>query len=90
MRPVSVWGGDRAELSPLRGVANRTISRWPAPCSEPRRKSNLELMAASPRQAVKSLLANERDAHRRQRELVRASLMLCPGKSNAQAAATQR
>jgi hypothetical protein len=47
-------------------------------------------MAASPRQAVKSLLANERDAHRRQRELVRASLMLCPGKSNAQAAATQR
>jgi hypothetical protein len=47
-------------------------------------------MAASPRQAVKALLANERDAHRRQRELVRASLMLCPGKSNAQAAATQR
>ena len=30
--------------------------------------------------AVQSLLATERDAHRRQRELVRASLMLCPGK----------
>lgn len=30
--------------------------------------------------AVHSLLARERDAHRRQRELVRASLMLCPGK----------
>jgi len=29
--------------------------------------------------AVQSLLATERDAHRRQRELVRASLMLCPG-----------
>ena len=33
--------------------------------------------------AVRSLLATERDAHRRQRELVRASLMLCPGKSPA-------
>ena len=31
--------------------------------------------------AVQSLLATERDAHRRQRELVRASLFLCPGKS---------
>ena len=31
--------------------------------------------------AVQSLLATERDAHRRQRELVRASLVLCPGKS---------
>jgi hypothetical protein len=30
--------------------------------------------------AVQSVLASERDAHRRQRELVRASLMLCPGK----------
>jgi hypothetical protein len=47
-------------------------------------------MAASPRQAVKALLANERDAHRRQRELVRASLMLCPGKTNAHAAASQQ
>jgi hypothetical protein len=31
--------------------------------------------------AVQSLLANERDAHRRQRELVRASLVMCPGKA---------
>jgi hypothetical protein len=31
--------------------------------------------------AVHSLLATERDAHRRQRELVRASLVLCPGKT---------
>jgi hypothetical protein len=30
--------------------------------------------------AVQTLLASERDAHRRQRELVRASLMMCPGK----------
>jgi hypothetical protein len=30
--------------------------------------------------AVQSLLAHERDAHRRQRELVRASLVMCPGK----------
>ena len=33
--------------------------------------------------AVQSLLATERDAHRRQRELVRASLVMCPGKSPA-------
>jgi hypothetical protein len=31
--------------------------------------------------AVHSLLASERDAHRRQRELVRASLVMCPGKA---------
>jgi hypothetical protein len=31
---------------------------------------------------VQALLATERDAHRRQRELVRASLMLCPAKSD--------
>jgi hypothetical protein len=31
--------------------------------------------------AVHSLLATERDAHRRQRELVRASLVMCPGKA---------
>jgi hypothetical protein len=30
--------------------------------------------------ALKSMLATERDAHRRQRELVRASLFSCPGK----------
>ena len=35
--------------------------------------------------AVQSLLATERDAHRRQRELVRASLVMCPGKSRADA-----
>ena len=40
-------------------------------------------MTASSPQIVKSLLATERDAHRRQRELVRASLMLCPGKTAA-------
>ena len=38
-------------------------------------------MAESSPQIVKSLLATERDAHRRQRELVRASLVLCPGKT---------
>jgi hypothetical protein len=31
--------------------------------------------------AVQTLLATERDAHRRQRELVRASLVMCPGKA---------
>jgi hypothetical protein len=40
-------------------------------------------MAASSPQIVKTLLATERDAHRRQRELVRASLVLCPGKTAA-------
>jgi hypothetical protein len=32
---------------------------------------------------VHTLLATERDAHRRQRELVRASLFLCPGKTRS-------
>jgi hypothetical protein len=40
-------------------------------------------MAETSPQIVKTLLASERDAHRRQRELVRASLMLCPGKTTA-------
>jgi hypothetical protein len=31
--------------------------------------------------SVGRMLASERDAHRRQRELVRASLVLCPGKA---------
>jgi hypothetical protein len=31
--------------------------------------------------AVQSFLATERDAHARQRELVRASLVMCPGKA---------
>jgi hypothetical protein len=52
-------------------------------------------MAATPRfprpssfqaAAVQSLLATERDAHRRQRELVRASLVMCPGKGAARGA----
>jgi len=30
--------------------------------------------------ALRKLLATERDAHRRQRELVRASLVSCPNK----------
>jgi hypothetical protein len=30
--------------------------------------------------ALRTLLATERDPHRRQRELVRASLVSCPGK----------
>ena len=30
--------------------------------------------------ALQQMLATERDAHRRQRELVRASLFSCPGK----------
>jgi hypothetical protein len=38
--------------------------------------------------SVRTLLASERDAHRRQRELVRASLVLCPGKP-ARAAGTR-
>jgi hypothetical protein len=33
--------------------------------------------------ALRTLLATERDPHRRQRELVRASLMSCPGKPAA-------
>jgi hypothetical protein len=31
--------------------------------------------------AVREILATSRDAHARQRELVRASLAMCPGKS---------
>jgi hypothetical protein len=31
--------------------------------------------------AITAVLANERDPHRLQRELVRASLFRCPGKS---------
>jgi hypothetical protein len=38
--------------------------------------------------AVQSLLATERDAHRRQRELVRASLVMCPGKAEPRAPRT--
>jgi hypothetical protein len=33
-----------------------------------------------PNVALQHMLATERDAHRRQRELVRASLFSCPGK----------
>jgi hypothetical protein len=43
------------------------------------------LKPASPAASVQALLASERDAHRRQRELVRASLMLCPAKTDPHA-----
>jgi hypothetical protein len=33
--------------------------------------------------ALRHMLMTERDAHRRQRELVRASLVSCPGKPHA-------
>jgi hypothetical protein len=33
--------------------------------------------------ALQQMLATQRDAHARQRELVRASLAMCPGKSPA-------
>jgi len=36
---------------------------------------------SAPASAVRQVLASKVDAHRRQRELVRASLVLCPGKS---------
>jgi hypothetical protein len=39
---------------------------------------------------LQTLLATERDAHRRQRELVRASLFLCPGKAEAGEARVSR
>jgi len=38
------------------------------------------LPPAVPASLLQTLLATERDAHRRQRELVRASLVMCPGK----------
>ena len=38
-----------------------------------------------PAAAIQSLLATEHDAHRRQRELVRASLMMCPAKNDPHA-----
>lgn len=38
------------------------------------------VLVATPRRDLRELLATERDAHRRQRELVRASLVACPGK----------
>jgi hypothetical protein len=36
---------------------------------------------SAPATAVRQVLASTVDAHRRQRELVRASLVLCPGKT---------
>jgi hypothetical protein len=36
---------------------------------------------SAPASAVRRILASKADAHRRQRELVRASLVLCPGKA---------
>jgi hypothetical protein len=47
-------------------------------------------MDASSPQSVQALLASERDEHRRQRELVRASLMLCPAKPDAHGEQPQR
>jgi hypothetical protein len=38
---------------------------------------------SAPATAVRQVLATPVDAHRRQRELVRASLVLCPGKPAA-------
>jgi hypothetical protein len=76
-------------------VANRTIDRWLARFPPSGRRSIIVAMAATPRfprpssfqaAAVQSLLATERDAHRRQRELVRASLVMCPGKGATRAA----
>jgi hypothetical protein len=70
-------------------VANRTIVWLVVSIHAVRVAEHASAMAASPRfprpasyqaAAVQSLLATERDAHRRQRELVRASLVMCPGK----------
>jgi hypothetical protein len=36
---------------------------------------------SAPASAVRQVLTSKVDAHRRQRELVRASLVLCPGKT---------
>ena len=36
------------------------------------------MLTAVPAARIRTLLASERDLHRRQRELVRASLLLCP------------
>jgi hypothetical protein len=38
---------------------------------------------SAPATSVRRVLAAPVDAHRRQRELVRASLVLCPGKQTA-------
>ena len=39
------------------------------------------VLTAVPAPALRRVLAEERDPHRRQRELVRASLIACPGKA---------
>jgi hypothetical protein len=41
----------------------------------------LPIVSTVPAAALRTLLAQERDPHRRQRELVRASLVACPGKT---------
>ena len=40
-------------------------------------------LSNAPAANLQLLLATERDAHRRQRELVRASLFMCPAKRDA-------
>jgi hypothetical protein len=46
-------------------------------------RRSTSIPTALPASALRTLLATERDPHRRQRELVRASLVACPGKSRA-------
>ena len=84
-----MWGGGRAFL-PRTGGGKPHYHSLACTLSATPQKEQADLMAAPHRQAVKALLATERDAHRRQRELVRASLMLCPGKTSAHAVPAQR
>ena len=44
---------------------------------------SLPFLKAMPAGAMRTLLTQERDPHRRQRELVRASLLACPGKGRS-------
>jgi hypothetical protein len=46
------------------------------------------VLVATPRSDLRALLATERDWHRRQRELVRASLVACPAKRRTPRALT--
>ncbi|HWT23347.1 MAG TPA: hypothetical protein VN213_07555 [Solirubrobacteraceae bacterium] len=51
------------------------------------RSRTTALPVALPAPALRALLATERDPHRRQRELVRASLVACPGRAPRRSAA---
>ena len=74
----------RARRDDLNRAANRTLRHVSAPFKNPPR-DDAPAMTTPPLKPVRAanvqqVLATQRDLHLRQRELVRASLTLCPGK----------